>query len=219
MSIAGQGRFDEAMAVLDEPSARGDADDLGGLSIVRTAIVAGRGDPSQLWREAARFQELDATYAAEAAIMLTLAGDVTHAAELARRLPSGSLAAAQYQALVAWRQGDPARAQGLLAAAERREPWPAEGLFPSFLAAEVAAAEGDHHEVLAASARFRQLWPRGYWYGWGSSRLLYLTASAHAALGERAAARADLDRLLARLRRADRDLPLLRDARALSRRL
>jgi hypothetical protein len=125
----------------------------------------------------------------------------------------------QLDALLAWHRGDPTTAMASLAGLEQRDPWSYDGMLPAYLLAEVAASAGEHREVLAAAQRFARLWPTGYWYGWASSRMLLLTARAHLALGDSATARADADALLARLRRADPDFPLSREARALRARL
>jgi eukaryotic-like serine/threonine-protein kinase len=218
-SLAGQGRFDEALATLDRGAARGESVDPGDTHLVRSAIEGGRGDPVLLWREAVRSHAIDPSNDQLNALLLALEGDLPHAAELAGAIRSGTPADEQYRALLAWRAGDAPRALALLDATERHEPWPSSALYPSYLVAEVAASLRDHRAVLSAAERFHRLWPRGYWCGWASTRVLFLTAEAHAALGERQEARADLDRLLARLRRADPGLPLLRQARALAARL
>ena len=61
--------------------------------------------------------------------------------------------------------------------------------------------------------------PAGAWRGEGLAKALYWSALAHDRLGERAKALEKLDRLLVAWRRADPDLALLGEARALRRRL
>jgi hypothetical protein len=131
----------------------------------------------------------------------------------------GSAAAEEYASLAAWRRGDPAGAAARLAALEERDPWPATGLVPAFLLAEVSAASGDARGTIAAVERYRALWPRAVWRGWAAPRATYLAAWAHARLGERELARSELQPLLSLISHADRDFPLLRDVRALSARI
>jgi len=213
--LAGQGRQAEALHVLDEAEQIGEGTEPDQHRYVRAMVLGGSGRPDAVWREASRVAAADPGQASHLAVLLAVLGDAAHAEALRPGATSDSPADRQLAALLAWRRGDAVEALAQLRALEDRDPWPWEGMFPSYLAAEVAAAAGDHREVLAASKRFGRLWVRGYWYGWASSRLLLLTARAHRALGERDEARAAVETLLARLGRADRDLPLLREALAL----
>jgi eukaryotic-like serine/threonine-protein kinase len=219
--LAAQGRMREARATLDavDPHAEGIPPTT--YPVVRGAVLAGSADARLVWREAARIQALDSK-SVEAPVLapiLALLGDVEHARELVRPLPAGSPNLRVVEALAAWKAGDPARALASLAALEQANPGGLEVTYPCYLIAEVSAANGDPRETLAAAHRFERLWKYRYDYGWISSRFLFLSARAHAALGEKEAARAKLGLLLQRLRKADPDFPLLHEARALLRSL
>ncbi len=73
-------------------------------------------------------------------------------------------------------------------------------------------------EAIAALRRLRQL-PGGMVRSWMYPRSYYLEAVALERLGQRARARESVDHLLALLRSADPDLPLLAEAKALRHRL
>ncbi len=220
-ALAAQGRMTEARRVLDaiEPTGVGIKASL--FPSVRADVLAASGNARVVWREAARAVALHATdnEAASLAVALALVGDLEHARELTRPLPITSPVSRVVEALALQRGGDSARALASLAAVEQADPRGLLGLYPSYIIAEVSAAAGEHRETLAAASRFAHLWWYGYNYGWISSRMLFLSARAHAALGEKEAARADLDRLLHRLRKADATFPLLREARTLRRSL
>lgn len=219
--LAAQGRMKEARAALDavEPHAEGIPPST--YPLVRGAVLAGSADARVVWREAARAQAIDSKgeNVTNLAPVLALLGDVEHARELVRSLPPGSPDLRAVEALAAWKAGDPARALAALAALEQADPRGLEVTYPCYLIAEVSAAIGDPRETLVASRRFERLWKYRYDYGWISSRFLFLSARAHAALGEKEAARAKLGQLLHRLRKADPEFPLLREARALQRSL
>jgi hypothetical protein len=148
-------------------------------------------------------------------VLLALSGDLPHARAFSAAAEPGSPAAAEYEALLAWRGGDAPGAMARLAALEAAAPWPQDGLPPAYLIAEIALDSGDWAEAAAAAERFRSLWPRGVWRGWAYPRSLYLSALALERKGEREAARESLERLRLLLRRADPDEPLLAAARAL----
>ncbi len=217
--LAGQGRLHEALRTVDEAEAIGSTYGETDHRIVRAAVVGAAGRPEPVWREVSRFALTDARFASTLSVLLALLGDVVHAEQVGAALPPEDLTRAQLQALLAWRRGDPTAALSQLAVLEQRDPWNYDGMLPAFLATEVAAAAGDHREVLAAARRFERLWPTGYWYGWGAARVRLHVARAHLALGDLTAARTEADALLMRLKRGDPDFPLLREARALRARL
>ncbi|HET9551746.1 MAG TPA: tetratricopeptide repeat protein, partial [Anaeromyxobacteraceae bacterium] len=219
MILAGEGRQREALRVLDEAERTGEGFTASDHAYVRAVVAAATMEPAAVWREAAKAAASNSSDEPRLAVLLALLGDVTHAREIGAAARPGSVERDQLDALLVWRGGNPVAAQARLFAAEKRDPCPTAGLFPSHLLGEVASAAGDHRNVIGAAQRFGRLWPGGYWFGWASSRMLLLSARAHAALGERAEARTEVDRLLARLRRADPDLPLLGEARALRARL
>lgn len=219
LALAGQGRLRAALDALDEGTRRAKVPSPVEPVYVRAALLAGSADAPARWRAATTAHALDAGHAADLAVLLLLKGDAPHAAELAAGLREGTAAAAQYQALLAWRRGDAAGAAARLTAAEAANRWPTEGLAPAFLLAEVSAAAGLPRETLDAVERYRRLMPLGYWSSWARLRTMLLAGRAHLALGDLAAARREADQLLSLLRRADADLPLLAEARALRARL
>jgi len=217
--LAGMGRQREALRTLDEAERVGEGMAAYEHGFVRANVAAATREPAKVWREAARVQAQAAGYAADLSVLLALLGDVAHARQLGTSAEAGSASLGQLEALLDWREGNPVEAQARLLAAERSDPWPRDGLAPAYLLTEVASAAGEHADVVGAAERFGRLWPSGYWFGWASARVLFLSARAHAALGERSTARAEVDRLLRRLKHADPDLPLLREAQTLRARL
>jgi tetratricopeptide (TPR) repeat protein/TolB-like protein len=214
-ALRAQGRAAEGLAVLDAGPGRSDD------AFVRAAYLAGGGDARAVWREAAKAAATSARpeQVGFLAVLLALAGDAEHAAQLGARVPAGSAAAEQLEAIRAWRSGDGAGAVARLATLESRDPWPTYALPPAYLIAEIAADSGDPREAVRASTRYLALWPRGIWRGWAYPRALFLSARARAELGEVPAAREELRRLLALLGSADRGEPLLPAARALAAKL
>ncbi|WP_232287475.1 serine/threonine-protein kinase [Anaeromyxobacter dehalogenans] len=213
LALAMQGRAREA---LQECAARySQVPESQGRHYSAALLVVTAWDAARVWPYAARAAAVNPAYAADLAVPLALLGDVQHARELGRALPPGSVAAEELAALELWRAGDATGALARLAASEARDAWPVEGLPPAYLAAEVSAAFGDHREALAAAQRFLRLPPRGTWRAFAYPRTLYITALAQRNLGDRAAARTTVDRLLGMLAHADADVPLARDARAL----
>jgi len=178
-------------------------------------------DPAyrNLAEDAERLIRLRSGTGGMAAVAVALFGDPTAARRVGALLPPGSIAAEEVAALLAWRAGDTAGALAGLTKLERLDPWPFSGLAPAYLIAEVASASGDPSEVIAAVARVQRIWPVGPWWFWARPRALLLAARAHWRLGQTEQARAELDRLLAALSRADRNYPLLAEARALRARL
>jgi hypothetical protein len=215
-ALRAQGRRREGLRLVEELAGRPRSPHGPQL---RAIYLAGDADAGVVWREAAKASAITPANDGLLAVLVAIAGDVRRAAELAEGLPRGSTAREEYEALALWRGGDAARAAAKLAALELRDPWPSSALPPAYLLAEVASASGDAREAAAAASRFRALLPRGLWRGWAYPRSLYVSALAHERLGERDAARADLQRLLALLSGADEDLPLLAAARALHRTL
>jgi len=216
-ALAAQGRVREALRWLDETklaasTADADRDNMGSRE---AQIAAVTGSAERCWRYAAGVEMARPKSAGRLAVLFELLGDDRHAEELARALDPGSPAGQQYQALRAWRGGDTAGALAILERAEADDPWPNEGIAPSYLMAEIAAATGDDVGTLAAVGRFQRLPPDRIWRAWAYPRSLYLAAVAHAHLGEGDAARGLIDRLLALLARADPDVPLVKRARAL----
>ena len=212
-SLTAQGRLRAALQSCEEATERRAAE-----SAWRKAIIAAvTGDPRRVWAYAARAQALDPEYAADLATVLALLGDLRHADQLAPSLDR--IALEEYQAARAWKMGEATSAAATLARLEARNPWPSYGLAPAYLLAELSASTGDDLGTLAAVERFRRLPPNRFWRAWAYPRSLLLSAEAHLHLGDGVAARADLDQLLGLMARADPDLPIVKRARALRKRL
>ena len=214
MALTAQGRITEALRWAGD-SSRTSSAAMGQAPYRQAMIAAATGDPTLVWRYAAQAYALDARYAADLAVLLALLGDMEHAEVLARGLSPGSTASEQLQAIRQWRAGDAAGAAALLAKAETRDPWPNDGIAPAYLRAEVSAAVGDDVGTLDAVTRFQRLPADRFWRAWAYPRSLLLSAGAHLGLGDRDAARTELDRLQALLVTADPGLPLSKQARTL----
>ena len=217
--LGAQGRFAEAWRLLR--SLAGSVDGLrpGDLARARGLLAAGTGEAGLLEDAATAVVKLQPEASGDALALLALVGDPRLAKKLAASLDQGSTAAQEVAAVEAWRRGERASAAASLALLEQRDPWPDVAIAPAYLIAEMTADGGEPSEVVAAVERFHRMWPRGLWRGWAWSRSLLLAARAHERLGQLDEARADAERLLRVLRRADPALRLLAEARALRDRL
>jgi eukaryotic-like serine/threonine-protein kinase len=216
-AVAAQGRFREAVRMIEDATRGGPvrSSTFHGVDRWLAMLNMAPWDVDGVRHHAVRAAAMAPRNNSDLALLLQLLGDVEDTDRIARGLPVGSVAEAEFRALAGWRGGNPSEAIAALMALESRDPLPISGLPPAYLVAEVAASTGDQVQTLAAIARFRRLPPRGLVHFWAYPRSLLLSARAHLAVGQAAAARSDRDLLLALLRRGDRDLPLLREARAL----
>jgi tetratricopeptide (TPR) repeat protein len=219
VALAAQGRVREALRVNDDVARQSVADEAVWRFRQRVLLQTVRWDVGVLLRDAASANTTAPVLNAHIAVVLALLGDLQHSETPARSLPAGSVEQLEYAALAAWRHGDVDGALAQLDALEARDAWPVSALPPAYLIAEVSAAAGNDSETLSAIERFRNLPPRGFWRAFAYPRSLFLAAQAHARLGERDEARQEIDELLKLWRRADPDLSLLRQARALRARL
>jgi eukaryotic-like serine/threonine-protein kinase len=124
-----------------------------------------------------------------------------------------------YEAVAAWRGGDYDRALALLRpllAAPRGGGDLA--MAATWLEANVALDARRDVEAIAALRRLRQL-PGGMARSWMYPRSFFLEAAALDRLGQHARARESVNHLLDLLPRADPDLALIAEAKALRRRL
>ena len=142
----------------------------------------------------------------------------------AERLAWQPAAHALLEALLAWRRDGAAAGVQRLRALQRGEPRVLTEGFPpeliSWLVAEAALeAEGPAAAVEELRRFQRFFYPLGFGRVWIQPRALVLEARLLDRLGRRAEARAVLARFEALWRRADPDLPLLAEARALRRAL
>ena len=211
-ALAAQGRVNDALRWYDETS--GDTPS-SQVAFREAMLVAASGDAARVWRYAARCRALDPRYCGNLAVVLALMGDVPHGDAVIEGTPEGSPVRQQYAAVKSWRGGDAEAAESVLVRAEAADPWPNSGLAPAYLLAEIRAATGDDAGAIAAVARFQRLPPDRIWRAWAYPRALFISAQAHAHLGERAQARAEVDRLLQILARADPGTQLVREARLL----
>ncbi len=203
-----QGRYRDALRLLDEIPAAVRATSPGRAQVVAVAVLAVSGaDPGRLWLEARGVgNQLAAFY-------LAYAGDLAHASELARGLsgPDRDL----YEGLAAWRRGQPETAVGRLRSATRHGANVRNlGLI---ILAEVLSETGRDDEALDVLRASRTdptltqtlLYPR----------TLLIAARSLERLGRRDEARARVDELLALWKDADSDRPELAEAQALRARL
>ncbi len=115
------------------------------------------------------------------------------------------------KAIVRWKRGQPEEALAVLA----RYPIGTS----EYYRGEILAGLGRHQEAIEAFRRYRPWRGLNFWEGfldrWNYPRSLYLEARSLARLGRADEARAVLRRFLRLWERADPDLPLLAEARAL----
>jgi tetratricopeptide (TPR) repeat protein len=213
---AAQGRRADALRTLQhlEPQLRRRGM-IGGYHDALAQHHAGSGDAEAVLREARRAMALDPSEAGFLAVQLAYAGDLEGATGLASSVKGDAIDRQLFDALAAWRRGDGADAARRLRALDALNPSPEGSVAPSFLLAEVAASSGADAETIEAAREYQGLWPQGIWSGWAYPRSLYLLARAHERLGQTEEARTAVERLLALWSHADRDLPLLAQAREL----
>ncbi len=212
MLLRGQeGRWGEVLRIA---KAAGDPDDLWFHSTHAEQLV-GLGNAERVWHASVRAAAIDPFGASHLAVHLAYAGDLPHAAELAQHLPVGSPRVAVYEAVKTWRQGDLAGAIEKLrplAAANRMGGDPSIP-FPQYLLGEALAEAGRDAEAVAALQAFVAI-PLHY-PSWEYPRALYYLARSQQRLGQTAAAKETIGKLLQLWKQADPEQPLLADARAL----
>lgn len=169
------------------------------------------------------------------AVPLAMAGDLEGAQMRAEGLEPSSPERALFEAVLTWRQGDLAGAASRVSALAGNAALDY-APFSRLALGEIAHAGGREADAAAllesygrsAVVCLRQSPPppeifraffAGYLRSWAYPRSLYLRALAHERLGDRKMARETVDHLLALWKRADPDLPLLSEARALRKRL
>ncbi len=219
-AVGEQGRRAEGLEILNALEEQQlDEETERDLRFIRALYRAGDGDAKAVWGEAQALLPADPGMASMLALTLAYLGDLEHARELASHLRPRSVSDELYGALVDWREARSAQARARLDALESRNPLPRGGLPPAFLRAEVAAAEGLDAEAVEALQRYQSLPFQGIWRSWAWPRSIFLLARSYERLGDRDRAHEEIDRLLRLWSRADPGLPLLKEARALRRRL
>ncbi len=214
--VRAQGRRVEALSILDslrsvEPEA--------GFHFGRALLLLGDPDLEPALAEARDVAMADRDFGGSLSIWLAFRGELERADALASALPPGSSRRGLYDAMRSWRTGERAAAKQALRALDATDPLPYDAPAPSYLLAEVCADDGDDACTVEAVQRFQGLWPNGLWRSWALPRSMFLAAAAHARLGDAPRAQAELERLLVLSARADRDLTLPREARALRERV
>jgi len=213
-ALAAQGRLREALREIDEAEYQTKALGSGSAAYLRAVVLTLGKDEAALQGAATMAHAADPPLFSCLATALALRGHLPLAERLAVDLPSGP-ARAQYAAVRAWRTGHPAEAIGALKRQLETGVEPPGAFHPAYLLAEVSLASDDPAGALSAIDRYRRSRVRGYWGVTTWMRCRLLAARAHLTLGHRDEARLELDRLLAELKRADPDLPVLGEARAL----
>lgn len=187
---------------------------------IRADYLVGGGDLDGVRAAVERVRAAEPRAAAEHAVSLAWLGDLEGAARLARGLQPGSVLDWTHTALAAWHRGDRDGALERLRATCARAPVVAWRVAPLYLLGELAHRAGRFAEAVEVLNRFERLYAwRQMWRSWAWPRSQLLLAEAHARLGDAAAARVPLARLLAAWSSAEPGAPLLEEARALSREL
>ena len=219
-SLAYQGRRREALAVIEGMGGEGSQAAL--YRARRLVHFLGDGDRGAVRRETAALGK-SGLRPDRAAVLLAMAGDQEGAGAQARRLSPASDLRALVDALGARQRGERGPAlEGFRVLARSRE---ADCAAVALLAlGEMALEDGRDAEAAefleafrTASSLFIALESSGNYRTWAYPRSLYLLATARHRLGQDGKAREALERLLRLWSRADPDLPLLREARALMR--
>jgi len=219
--LAYQGRRREALGAVEALAGDG-PQEVRMRADMRAGILLGDPDPAPALREVQRLLELPEAgghMKEHQGLALSLAwlGDTTGALELVRAVPAGTPGREVVEAVVTWKRGDPDGARRRLrAVVTQADPYTRGGAWAVLLA--LAEEGGRDREVIEASDALRGL-PGALWRTWAYPRSLFSAARAHDHLGDRMHARAAVDHLLVLLRRADPDLPLLVEAKALRRKL
>ncbi len=216
--LALRGRLREALATFDaEPETLGPMYFGNGRHRSRSLLLAQRGDPGAVWAEIEKALPGHANFPWHATALAIL-GDVERARALASPLAYDHHAGFRTaRALVSWKRGDREGALRSLAAIRR----PLCDVFRG----EILSELGRDRAAVDAFRRYRRLRLAGEngadWLlnPWAYPRSLYLEAAALMRLGERDEARQVLDRLFHLWQRADPDLPLLAEMRALRRKI
>jgi len=216
-----QGRYRDALGTLDSmPEQVALADRTGTPPRIRTAIHAYSGSAEKAWGAARKLVESGGGVDL-VPLDLALAGDAPHAAEAARLLLPGSRQLALYEAVAAWRSGrlDQAASQLEAIIAGKYE---SDRTLASGLLGELEAGRGRDGPAIEALERSRAAPMPNRAIAEAALRLprtLLLLAQAYDRTGDRVRARERLDELLSMWKRADPDLPLLRQAKTLQERL
>jgi eukaryotic-like serine/threonine-protein kinase len=211
-----QGRRREALQIA-EGYAKDFEDKAGKHHALRLQLLMGDRSPEAALREArAVLQAGDPEERKFLPLILLCLGDEAGAIEMAKGLPPGN-ERTQFEAALSWRRGEPEKALPRLRQLAKESEHDSRGI-TLWLLSKVALESHREEAAAAAAEGLAKVWA-GAWRSWGYPQALYLAAVARERLGERAKARQMLDHLLDIWKRADPDLPLLAEARAMRKRL
>jgi hypothetical protein len=214
-SLAYQGRRREALRALDEFPEEMEGQ-RGARRAMKLDLLLGDGPSEPLLREArAVAREADPRTTKGIAIALVWLGDLDAAAEATARLPPEMRG--HYDAAVAWRRRDIARAMSLDRELAKTTGHEGRAL-ALWMLVHSAYEAGKDDDAIAAADDLRQAMSGG-WRTWGLADAQLVAARALERKGDRAGARARVDRVLAEWKHADPDLPMLAKARELRARL
>jgi tetratricopeptide (TPR) repeat protein len=209
-----QGRYREAQEVLRRVPAKVTMAERSSMPArFGTAIAAALGSPAQAW-EASRALVESGGGVDFIPLHLALAGDLPHAAAAARLLVPGSRQLAFYEAAAAWRSGRMDEAAGRFEALTRGRYAPDRSL-ASALLGDLEAGRGRDSAAIPLLESYRSTGLQASLDALRYPRTLLLLAQAYDRSGDRGRARERLDELLRLWRRADADLPMFAEAKAL----
>jgi tetratricopeptide (TPR) repeat protein len=213
-----QGRYREAQEVLRRVPVKVTMAERSSMPArFGTAIAAALGSPAQAW-EASRALVESGGGVDFIPLHLALAGDLPHAATAAKLLVPGSRQLAFYEAAAAWRSGRLDEAATRLEALTRGRYAPDRAL-ASALLGDLEAGRGRLSTAIPLLESYRSIGLQAGSDALRYPRSLLLLAAAYHRSGDRGRARERLDELLTLWRRADADLPMLAEAKALDARL
>jgi tetratricopeptide (TPR) repeat protein len=217
LSLTYQGRIREAMKVVDRTAGLPGSPWWFGLGMGWNVLAAGRDTRAALQKALA--MDEGGLRRGEPGNQFTFwylyAGQDREAAKAAARLTDLEQKGL-YDAFVAWRRKDFTTAlEGVRKLARSPEAKPEVLWVHAIVASDVHQDE----EAIAAMDQFERTILYNPWRGGGSAELLYRRALSQERLGDTAGARASVERLLSWWKRADSDLPLLAETRALCRKL
>ena len=223
-ALALQGRWREAMAAMGSWESIPVSPDYlpePWVPFNRWILKVDERDPGPALRETAGLRrKSDGKPAHAVYLLLPVLGDDAGAAQAVAGMKKGQ-DRELHDAIAAWRGGDLDEAVTRIQSIIARYPL-MDGLGHWWLAYVAFDARQDELGLRAAESYERVPWtpiPLGMWRPWGLGRLLYKKAQAQERMGDHAGAVATVERMLAMWRKANPDLPMLAETRALCRKL
>jgi tetratricopeptide (TPR) repeat protein len=223
-ALALQGRRREAIAAMGTWESIPVSDDYAHepwFPFNRWVLKVDERDPEPALREAATLRrKADGKPSHAVYLGLPLLGDDRGAAEAVAHMKAGQ-DRELHDAIATWRRGDLDGAVAQLQSLIARVPMMG-SLGTWWLAYVAFDARQDAVGLRAVESYERFPWgpiPLGMWRPWGLGRLLYKKALAQERQGDRAGATATVERMLTMWKKADPDLPMLAETKALCRKL